>query len=80
MLNCKYFNVSMHPVVLVHVFYSWKTLTEKLEGLSLAQSLLFVLIVEKGSILSQLQNHINHVILNKSVPKLDNMWVVYPTM
>jgi len=70
----------MHPVELVHIFYSWKTLTKKLEGFGLAQSLLFVLIVEKSSILSQLQNHINHIILNKSVPKLDYVRMVYASM
>lgn len=80
MLNCKYFNVSMHPVMLMHIFYSWKTLAKELEGFSLAQPLLLILIAEKSSILSQLQYHVNHVVLDKSIPKLDNVGMVYTAM
>lgn len=58
----------MHNVALVHILDSRQTLAEKLERLCLAESGMFILIVEQSAIFCQLHHHVNHLLFDKRIP------------
>ena len=51
-------------------------MAEELEGLSLADVAVFVLVGEKGAIFCQFHDHIDDVIFDETVPQLDDMRVI----
>jgi hypothetical protein len=66
----------MHDVFRVHVFDCRQGLTEEFVCLSLANSLMFVLVGEESAIFGQLHDHVDFAFLNESVPQFDDMRVV----
>ena len=66
----------MHAIVLMHIFDGGQTLTKKLEGLGLGESLLLVLVVKQSAVLGQFHDHVDGIILYESVPKFDDVRVV----
>ena len=64
----------------MHIFNSLQGLCEKPEGLRFSKNGFGVLMVEEVAVVGIIHDHIDGVILEKSVPQFDDMWVIDESM
>ena len=74
----RYLDVPVHYIVFMEIFEGTESLAEELEGLSLTDGSVLVLVGEEGAVLGQLHNHVNDVIFDEGVPQFDDVRVVDP--